>query len=80
MQSFPCPFCGPRPETEFRHDGEAGKLRPALSCTDTEWSLYLRARTAARGPSREIWTHLPCMETFVMQRDTLSHRVGEVAP
>ena len=28
MQSFPCPFCGARPETEFSYCAEAGKTRP----------------------------------------------------
>ena len=26
MQLFPCPFCGPRPETEFHYGAEAGNL------------------------------------------------------
>ncbi|MGR3493084.1 MAG: sarcosine oxidase subunit delta, partial [Shimia sp.] len=28
MQIFTCPFCGPRPETEFHFVGELGKVRP----------------------------------------------------
>ncbi|RUX65781.1 sarcosine oxidase subunit delta, partial [Mesorhizobium sp. M7A.F.Ca.US.014.04.1.1] len=27
MQLFPCPFCGPRDETEFYYGGDAGNAR-----------------------------------------------------
>ena len=77
MQTFPCPFCGPRPETEFHFAGDLGNLRPegfrAVSA-DT-WSSYLFALNNPRGEAKEIWKHLTCMEVFTMTRDTLSHVV-----
>lgn len=80
MQLFTCPFCGARPETEFHFGGDAGNLRPekgAEADVSTEvWTDYLYFRHNPRGPSREIWMHLPCREVFLMARDTLTHQVS----
>ncbi len=78
MQLFPCPFCGPRDETEFHFGGEAGKVRPepAGDVTAERWSTYLHANANPRGPSREIWVHTTCGEFFLMERDTLTHVVA----
>jgi sarcosine oxidase subunit delta len=73
---FPCPFCGPRAETEFSFASEAGKTRPEGEASDLAWSRYLYAEANPRGPAREIWVHLTCGEYFLMQRDTLTHAVG----
>ncbi|ASJ75476.1 sarcosine oxidase subunit delta [Granulosicoccus antarcticus] len=72
MQSFPCPFCGPRDEREFHFAGEADKIRPDTTQTisDAEWADYLFNLKNSRGPTREIWVHTPCQEYFVMERDT----------
>lgn len=77
MQLFPCPFCGPREETEFHYGGEAGKARPepAEGVSDADWAGYLHYQANPKGPSREVWVHLACGEFFVMTRDTVSHRV-----
>lgn len=78
MQLFPCPFCGPRDETEFHFGGEAGKVRPepAAEVTAERWSTYLYANANPRGLSREIWVHTTCGEFFLMERDTLTHVVA----
>jgi sarcosine oxidase, subunit delta len=78
MQTFPCPFCGPRPETEFHFAGDLGNLRPEgfLEVSPETWSSYLFDHNNPRGESREIWKHLTCMEVFTMTRDTLSHIVN----
>jgi sarcosine oxidase, subunit delta len=77
MQVFPCPFCGPRDETEFTFGGEAGKARPepADTVSAEAWSGFLYVHLNPRGPSREIWRHDPCGEFLLLERDTLSHAV-----
>lgn len=77
MQRFPCPFCGPRDETEFHFGGEAGKVRPepAASVSAEDWGHYLHAASNSRGFSREIWVHQTCGEFFLMERDTVTHAV-----
>lgn len=77
MQSFPCPFCGLRDETEFHFAAEAGKERPepAPEVSDVAWADYLYLNAAPRGQAREVWMHLTCGEFFVMTRDTVSREV-----
>ena len=80
MQRFPCPFCGPRAETEFHFVVEAGKPRPepANEVTGADWAGYLYLCKAPQGESREIWLHLTCGEYFLMIRDTVTREVKGV--
>lgn len=43
MQSFPCPFFGPRPEPEFLFVTEMGKTRPepVAEVSAPVWAAYL---------------------------------------
>lgn len=77
MQTFPCPFCGPRDETEFHFAVEAGHPRPepAGEVSDDQWAAYLYASAAPNGTAREVWLHLTCGEYFVMTRDTVTRGV-----
>ncbi len=75
MQTFPCPFCGPRDETEFHFAVEADHPRPENAPSDLEWAAYLYAVDAPQGPAREIWLHIPCGEYFVMSRNTRTRDV-----
>jgi sarcosine oxidase subunit delta len=77
MQLFPCPFCGPRPETEFHFGGEAGKTRPepAQEVGAADWSHFLHLNRNPKGFSQEIWLHLTCHEFFLLERDTVTHAV-----
>lgn len=81
MQLFPCPFCGPRSESEFHFGGDAGNHRPEgfRDVTDGEWAAYLYERDNLRGPANEIWMHMTCGEIFQMRRDTVNHRVSQSA-
>ncbi|PLP60159.1 sarcosine oxidase subunit delta [Mesorhizobium loti] len=77
MQLFPCPFCGPRPETEFHYNGEAGNIRPDGAQVSAEcWAGYLYERSNPKGAAREIWVHATCQEFFVMERDTVTHQLA----
>jgi len=75
MQLFPCPFCGPRIESEFHFGGDAGNHRPEgfRTVPDTEWAAYLYDRHNVRGATNEIWMHMTCGEIFRMERDTVHH-------
>ena len=79
MQLFPCPFCGPRSESEFHFGGDAGNHRPEgfRTVTDGAWAAYLYERNNLRGAASEIWMHMACGEVFRMERDTVNHRVAE---
>lgn len=78
MQLFPCPFCGPRDETEFVFGAESGKTRPepAVDVSAQAWSRYLYSNDNPKGLTREIWLHVTCGEFFAMERDTVSHAVS----
>jgi sarcosine oxidase subunit delta len=76
MQIFPCPFCGPRDESEFHYVGEPkARPAPADAVSDAEWADYLYFNSNTKGLAREIWLHLTCMEMFTMMRDTATHAV-----
>lgn len=36
-----CPNCGPRNSSEFRHAGEAGKVRDVTTADPATWRRYL---------------------------------------
>ena len=56
MQIFPCPFCGPRDESEFHYVGEPkARPEPAGSVSDAEWANYLWFNAHPKGEAREIW-------------------------
>ncbi|MDA8052062.1 MAG: sarcosine oxidase subunit delta [Rhodospirillales bacterium] len=77
MLLVPCPWCGPRPEVEFRYGGEAHIVRPAdpEAVTDEEWGEFLYARTNPKGAHAERWYHLHgCGRFFNALRDTVSDR------
>ena len=46
MLLIPCPWCGPRPENEFRYGGEAHVVRPAdpAALDDAAWAEFLYMR------------------------------------
>jgi sarcosine oxidase subunit delta len=76
VQLFPCPFCGPRDETEFHYGGEVGNARPeGTDVPVDDWARYLYMRANPKGRTREIWVHVTCGEFFVMERDSLTHVV-----
>ena len=82
MLSIPCPFCGPRDETEFRYGGQAGIASPpdpdALS--DAEWERYVFLRDNPKGAWRERWVHtVGCRRWFDLERDTLTNEIRPVA-
>lgn len=81
MLLIPCPWCGPRDETEFECGGEAHITRPTDSdaMSDAEWADYLFMRTNPKGVQRERWFHAHgCRRWFNVARDTVSHDILKV--
>lgn len=73
---LPCPFCGPRDETEFTYVGEPkARPEPAESVSDADWAAYLYVNANPKGEAHEIWLHLTCMDMFAMTRDTTNGAV-----
>jgi heterotetrameric sarcosine oxidase delta subunit len=87
MLNIPCPYCGPRDESEFAYGGPSNVTRPELSATDREWTHYLYHRRNPRGLYIERWCHsFGCGRWLNAARDTVTHeihvtyRMGEPAP
>jgi sarcosine oxidase, subunit delta len=81
MLVIPCPWCGPRDESEFACGGEAHIDRPAEpgALSDAEWAEYLYMRKNPRGVHHERWMHrLGCRRWFNVARDTLGQKITAV--
>ena len=84
-----CPYCGERPELEFRNMGEAHIARRtfAQAITDDEWAEFLYFRTNPKGLIAERWRHLHgCGRFFNAVRHTVTdkfvatYKVGDARP
>jgi sarcosine oxidase subunit delta len=78
MMLIPCPWCGPRNETEFHYGGQAGVAYPAdpAALSDEEWGRFLFVRENPKGLFRERWCHSAgCRQWFDLTRDTVTHEV-----
>ncbi|MCX8254750.1 Sarcosine oxidase subunit delta [Beijerinckiaceae bacterium RH CH11] len=83
MLLIACPWCGPRPETEFRCGGQAHIARPETPAEidDASWSEYLFVRANPRGVHAERWIHAHgCARWFNARRDTTTDRFLETYP
>jgi sarcosine oxidase, subunit delta len=72
-----CPYCGERPEVEFRGGGEAHVARPAdpSQTSDQQWVSFLFYRNNPKGLHAERWLHVHgCGRWFNAVRDTVSDR------
>ncbi len=74
-----CPWCGKRPENEFRYGGEAHIARPRdpASHDDAAWGDFLHMRGNPKGIHAERWRHVHgCGRFFNCLRDTVSDRIS----
>jgi sarcosine oxidase subunit delta len=79
MLLIDCPWCGTRPENEFRYGGEAHIARPhdPASADDAAWADFLYMRSNPKGRHAERWRHLHgCGRFFSCVRDTVSDRIS----
>ena len=78
MLLIPCPWCGPRDETEFRYGGQAGIGEPVdpEALDDAAWGQYLFVRDNPKGPFDERWYHAAgCRRWFDVRRDTMTNEI-----
>ena len=78
MLLIPCPWCGPRDESEFGCGGEAHIARPTATdrLSDAEWADYLFMRKNPKGVHLERWVHrLGCRRWFNLARSTVNHEI-----
>ncbi len=83
MLIIPCPYCGARPENEFRYAGEAHIARPAdpEALSDAAWADFLYMRTNPKGRHAERWRHVHgCGRFFNCVRDTVTDRIERTYP
>jgi sarcosine oxidase subunit delta len=89
MLLIACPYCGERPEIEFRYGGEAHLARPAdpNAVSDEVWAEYLYLRTNPKGVTYERWRHVHgcgrffnCVRNTVSDRILATYRAGEKPP
>jgi sarcosine oxidase subunit delta len=77
MLLVPCPWCGARPENEFRYGGQAHVARPPdpSAVDDAAWAEYLFVRDNPKGRHAERWRHIHgCGRFFNAVRDTVTDR------
>jgi sarcosine oxidase subunit delta len=81
MLRIVCPYCGPRPESEFHCAGDADRRRPEPEAGDEAWVDYLYIRANPKGLHRERWVHAAgCGQWLVVERDTVSHEILGATP
>lgn len=89
MLLITCPYCGTRPELEFRNMGEAHIARPLYSegLTDETWEGFLYLRSNTKGLIAERWRHVHgCARFFNAVRHTVTdkfvttYKVGDPKP
>jgi sarcosine oxidase subunit delta len=82
MLLIPCPWCGPRAETEFSCAGEARtRVAGGEGLDAAAWADRLHGRDNLRGESAELWWHVHgCQQWLLVRRDTLTHTVHSAAP
>jgi sarcosine oxidase, subunit delta len=77
MLLITCPYCGERPELEFRNMGEAHIARPTYESapTDEQWEGFLYARSNTKGLLAERWRHIHgCARFFNAVRHTVTDK------
>jgi sarcosine oxidase, subunit delta len=78
MMLIPCPWCGPRNETEFHYGGQADVSYPAdpQAVSDEDWARFLFYRVNPKGVFAERWMHQAgCRRWFTVRRDTTTNEI-----
>ncbi len=79
MLKFTCPYCGPRPQSEFTFGRDATAKRPEGDADTAAWLNYVFLRDDPKGVTREYWQHTQgCRAWLVVERDTLTHETLSV--
>jgi heterotetrameric sarcosine oxidase delta subunit len=76
MIRIPCPHCGLRNASEFRHIGEVSKRPDPNETGIEEWRAYLYVRNNPADWTTETWYHnAGCRQHFVTERHTVTNEV-----
>jgi heterotetrameric sarcosine oxidase delta subunit len=76
MILLPCPWCGPRPATEFAHVGEVSVRPDPAAATAAQWRGYLYLRANPCGWTSETWYHrMGCRRFIKVERHTETNEV-----
>ena len=76
MILLPCPWCGPRPATEFAHVGEVSARPDPAGATPAQWRAYLYLRANPCGWTSETWYHrMGCRRFIRVERHTETNEV-----
>jgi sarcosine oxidase subunit delta len=79
MFQIPCPYCGPRNVSEFRHVGERRPRPDVRTATPAQWRSYLYEQDNVAGWSAESWYHSSGCRRFVaVERHTVTNQVRPV--
>jgi len=81
MILLPCPWCGPRPATEFAHVGEVSARPDPAGATPAQWRGYLYLRANPCGWTTENWYHrMGCRRFIKVERHTETNEVRSATP
>jgi heterotetrameric sarcosine oxidase delta subunit len=76
MFLVPCPHCGLRNVSEFRHAGESAARPEPSTSTPELWRTYLYMRSNPAGWTVETWYHRAgCRAYFSAERHTVTNEV-----
>lgn len=81
MLLIPCPWCGPRAQSEFTYGGDATLVRPPADASRAAWIDFVYLRDNPAGPHEELWQHgAGCRQWLRVRRDTRTHEILDIAP
>lgn len=76
MFRIPCPHCGLRNVSEFRHAGEQRTRPEPQTATPAQWRNYLYDRRNGADWSAETWYHaFGCRRFVSVERNTVTNEV-----
>jgi sarcosine oxidase subunit delta len=76
MILLPCPWCGPRPATEFAHVGEVAVRPDPAAATPAQWRGYLYLHANPCGWTSETWYHrMGCRRFIRVERHTETNEI-----
>ena len=80
MFRIPCPHCGPRNVSEFRHVGEARTRPEPQTASPEQWRSYLYQQRNVAGWSAESWYHtVGCRRFIDVERHTVTNETRPAA-
>jgi heterotetrameric sarcosine oxidase delta subunit len=80
MMLIPCPNCGPRNASEFRHAGDAPPRPEADTATRTQWRAYLYDKRNTAGWTAEVWYHsFGCRQFISVERHRTTNETRQAS-